>query len=67
MFGTEQSGFPDLKYVDLTEDHELIFKIKKISFELIKKDPELLFPDNKIVRDNLLEHYSDNLKYAETA
>jgi ATP-dependent DNA helicase RecG len=67
IFGTEQSGFPDLKYVDLTEDHELIYKIKKIAFELIKKDPKLLLPDNKIVRDNLVTHYSENLKYAKTA
>jgi len=67
IFGTEQSGFPDLKYVDLTEDHEFIYKIKKIAFELIKKDPKLLLPDNKIIRENLVTHYSDNLKYAKTA
>jgi ATP-dependent DNA helicase RecG len=67
IFGTEQSGFPDLKYVDLTEDHELIHKIKKIAFELIKKDPKLLLPENKIVKGNLVTHYSENLKYATTA
>jgi ATP-dependent DNA helicase RecG len=67
IFGTEQSGFPDLKYADLTEDYELIFKTKKIAFELIKKDPKLLLPDNKIIKENLVSHYSDNLKYARTA
>jgi ATP-dependent DNA helicase RecG len=67
IFGTEQSGFPDLKYADLTEDYDLIFKTKKIAFEIIKKDPKLLLPDNKIVKENLLSRYSDNLKYAETA
>ncbi|MCH8021162.1 glycosyltransferase [candidate division KSB1 bacterium] len=30
IFGTEQSGFPDLKFADLTEDYELIIKTKKI-------------------------------------
>jgi len=67
IFGIEQSGFPNLKYADLTEDYELIFKTKKIAFELIKKDPELLLPDNKIVKENLVSHYSENLRYAKTA
>ena len=67
IFGTEQSGFPNLKFADLTEDYELIIKTKKIAFELIKKDSQLLLPDNKIVRENLTAHYSENLKYAKTA
>ena len=67
IFGTEQSGFPDLKYADITEDHELILKTKKISFELIKNDSGLTLPENKIVKENLLSHYSENLKYAKIA
>jgi ATP-dependent DNA helicase RecG len=67
IFGTEQSGFPNLKFADIREDYELIFKTKKIAFELIKKDPKLLLPENKIVKKNLVSHYSDKLKYAETA
>jgi ATP-dependent DNA helicase RecG len=67
IFGTEQSGFPDLKFADLTEDHELIFKTKKIAFALIKKDFSLSLPVNKLIKDNLLLHYSKNLKYAEIA
>jgi ATP-dependent DNA helicase RecG len=67
IFGIKQSGFPDLKFVDLTEDQELIFKTKNISFGLINDDPMLKLPTNKIIKNNLLIHYSDNLKYAEIA
>ncbi|MGD8306949.1 MAG: ATP-dependent DNA helicase RecG [Ignavibacteria bacterium] len=67
IFGTEQSGFPDLKFTDLTEDQKLISKIKKISFELIKKDFSLELPSNKTVKENLLNNYSDNLKYSHIA
>ncbi|RKY99217.1 MAG: ATP-dependent DNA helicase RecG, partial [Ignavibacteriae bacterium] len=67
IFGTMQSGFPDLKYVDIVTDSELIFKIKKIAFELIKKDSKLKTDCNKVVRINLVKHYSDNLKYAKIA
>ncbi|MEE9450687.1 MAG: ATP-dependent DNA helicase RecG [Ignavibacteriaceae bacterium] len=67
IFGTMQSGFPDLKYVDIVTDSELIFKIKKIAFELIKKDSKLKTESNDVIRKNLLKHYSDNLKYAKIA
>jgi len=67
IFGTEQSGFPDLKFADLTEDHEIIYKTKKIAFELIKKDPALNLPLNKAIKENLLLHYNDNIKYSSIA
>jgi len=67
IFGTEQSGFPDLKFADLTEDHELIYKTKKITFEIIKKDPALNLPLNIVIKENLLLHYKDNLKYSSIA
>ncbi|UCH65301.1 MAG: ATP-dependent DNA helicase RecG [Ignavibacterium sp.] len=67
IFGIKQSGFPDLKFVNLSEDQELIIKTKNISFGLISSDPNLKLPKNKIIKENLLAHYSDNLKYAEIA
>jgi len=67
IFGTMQSGFPNLKFADIVSDSELIFKIKKIAFELIKKDSQLKTASNDIIRKNLLKHYSDNLKYAKIA
>ena len=67
IFGIKQSGFPNLKFTNLIDDQELIFKTKNISFELINNDPMLKLPRNKIVKNNLLSHYSENLKYAEIA
>ena len=67
IFGTKQSGFPELKFVNLIEDIELIINTKKIAFTLINNDPGLKLPDNNIVRINLTNYYSENLKYAEIA
>ena len=67
IFGTMQSGFPNLRFADIVADSELIFKIKNISFELIKKDSTLKTESNDVIRKNLLDHYSDNLKYAKIA
>ncbi len=67
IFGTTQSGFPNLKYTDIVKDSELIYKIKKITFELIKKDFGLKSELNEVIGKNLRSHYSKNLKYAEIA
>jgi ATP-dependent DNA helicase RecG len=67
IFGTKQAGFPELKHADLTADTELIIKAKKNAFELIENDPALNSSRSKVVRKNLLDHYSDSLRYAKIA
>ena len=67
IFGTKQSGLPDLKYVDIVNDSEIIINSKKIAFELIKKDPSLSLKENYIIKKNLAIHYSESLKYAKIA
>jgi ATP-dependent DNA helicase RecG len=67
IFGTKQSGFPDLKHADIVTDINLVVEAKSAAFKVIKEDPHLQLPPNICVRENLLEHYSDNLKYAAIA
>jgi ATP-dependent DNA helicase RecG len=67
IFSTKQSGFPDLKYANVIHDAELISLTKNIAFDLINKDPSLESPSNKIIRKNLIKHYSDNLQFAKIA
>lgn len=65
IFGIQQSGFPALKYADLTTDVEILLNAKRDAFKIIEEDPKIFSPQNAIARKNLLEHYSDNLKYAK--
>ncbi len=67
IFGTKQSGFPELKYLDIVNDFELITSAKQIAFKIINEDPLLTTTLNKVIRKNLLHHYSDQLKYAKIA
>jgi ATP-dependent DNA helicase RecG len=67
IFGTKQSGFPELKHIDLVNDQELIAVAKQIAFNIINEDPLLTSSSNKVIRKNLLHHYSDQLKYAKIA
>jgi ATP-dependent DNA helicase RecG len=67
IFGTKQSGFPELKHVDIVRDTEIIIDAKKSSFDIIKNDPRLEHNSNQNIKKNLLQHYRDNLKYASIA
>jgi ATP-dependent DNA helicase RecG len=67
IFGTKQSGYPEFKYADITEDGVLLVAAKKEAFEIIRTDEKLSLPEHKLLAKNLLEHYSENLKYAKIA
>ncbi len=67
LFGTKQSGLPELKFVDITQDIELIVKTKADAFEIIKNDPLLNKAEHKFVKDNLLKNYQENLQFFNIA
>ena len=67
IFGTKQSGFPELKYTNIIEDQELILEAKQSAFKLIEIDPKLEKNFSAVIRKNLIKHYSENLSYAKIA
>ena len=67
IFGTAQSGFPELKYINLIHDSDIIMNAKKNAFAIIKDDPHLTQSINLIIKKNLLKYYSGSLKYAKIA
>ncbi len=67
IFGTKQSGFPELKYADVVNDTDIIVDAKETAFKIIQDDPHLTNQNNSVIRKNLTEHYKDNLKFANIA
>lgn len=67
IFGIKQSGFPELKHVDIIHDTELIMQAKKEAFTVIDNDPHLTSTNNLIIKENLLRHYRSSLKFASIA
>lgn len=67
IFGTKQSGFPELKHIDIIHDTEIIINAKNEAFIIIENDPHLEHSSNQIIKNNLLQHYRNNLKYASIA
>jgi ATP-dependent DNA helicase RecG len=67
IFGTAQSGFPELKHINIIHDTEIIMSAKKTAFEIIKEDPHFTNVGNLLIKKNLLKYYSASLKYAKIA
>ncbi len=67
IFGTKQSGFPELKFISISEDAEIIFEAKQSAFELISSDPTLSQKKNFSIRKKILEQFRHNIIYADIA
>lgn len=61
IFGTEQSGLPNFRFVNLLEDIPLIEMAKKEAFEIISHDNKLTNESNSLIKYILKKHYHKNI------
>lgn len=64
IFGTEQSGIPQLKHADIVNDTELLIKAKNDAFNVIESDPTLSEKENLVIKQHLKKNYSAALKFS---
>ena len=55
LMGTKQSGIADLKLTNLSEDGDLLEKIKLHAEEFVTQDPNLHNPENQLLKSHLIE------------
>jgi ATP-dependent DNA helicase RecG len=55
LFGSRQSGMPDLKVAKLLRDIEILVEARKEAFELVAADPTLKRPDHRPLRREIKE------------
>ncbi|MGB3634572.1 MAG: ATP-dependent DNA helicase RecG, partial [Rubrobacteraceae bacterium] len=55
LFGSRQSGMPDLKMAKLLRDIEVLVEARKEAFELVAKDPTLKDPVHRPLRREIKE------------
>jgi ATP-dependent DNA helicase RecG len=64
LFGTSQSGYPELKYTDIVNDNELLLIAKTNAFKIIEEDNFLKKEKNFLIKKTLHSNYQDNLTYS---
>ncbi|WP_413574857.1 ATP-dependent DNA helicase RecG [Bdellovibrio sp. HCB290] len=57
FMGTRQSGLAGFKMANLVRDMEILQQAREAAFEVLKKDPSLVWPDNRPMRDELLREH----------
>jgi ATP-dependent DNA helicase RecG len=63
LFGTRQSGLPDLKLARLTRDQELLGLARQKAMELIGSDPDLSQPRDALLRDEIERVFGDSVMW----
>ncbi len=63
IFGTRQSGLPELKYGNIVEDADLLFSAKDAAFNVIKSDPKLSKHENGILKNSIKKNFASHFKY----
>ena len=59
FFGTKQSGLPDLKIADLTQDTDILLRAREAAFSLIDRDPGLRDEEHARLRRYFGTYYAD--------
>ena len=57
--GTKQSGMLDFKIANIVKDSELMVKTRKTAQRILEKDPQLIDPKNKLIRETLIVKYKN--------
>lgn len=61
IFGTKQSGLPELKHADITLDEDILLAAKKDAFSLIEEDNNLEKNENKVILEYLKNNLTENI------
>jgi ATP-dependent DNA helicase RecG len=56
LFGTRQSGLPELKIANLVHDAPLLKVARQEAFQLVERDPQLRLPEHEDLRRHIQEH-----------
>lgn len=63
IFGTQQTGLPALKFINVVEDIEIIQKTRNMTSLIISSDEKL--KNNEFLRNQLSKHFSKRLIYSD--
>jgi ATP-dependent DNA helicase RecG len=59
FFGTRQSGMPDLKIADITQDTDILEEAREAAFDLVEQDPHLRADAHERLRRQYEDSYAE--------
>ncbi len=65
LFGTRQSGMPELRIADLVEDRALMDDARTAAFTLVEQDPHLRKTEHESVRRKFTSEYSSRVSLGD--
>ncbi|MBU1942967.1 MAG: ATP-dependent DNA helicase RecG [Actinobacteria bacterium] len=63
LFGTRQSGLPDLKVARLSRNLDLVRRVRRAAFELVDDDPGLSKKENELLRWETNRRFGGSLQW----
>ncbi|MDI6816379.1 MAG: ATP-dependent DNA helicase RecG [Actinomycetota bacterium] len=63
LFGTRQSGLPDLRIAKLTRDYEILTDARREAFSIVDNDPALAKPEHRLLREEIRTRFAHNLDW----
>ena len=67
LFGTRQSGMPDLRVARLSKDFRLLKQAREDAFALVEEDPQLGDERHLLLRLEVAGRFRDNLEWLSQA
>ncbi|MBU0561075.1 MAG: ATP-dependent DNA helicase RecG [Bacteroidetes bacterium] len=67
IFGSQQSGLPELIFADIIHDYDLLVLARAEAQAIIESDPQLKKEENFSIKKNLIACYSENIKLSNIA
>lgn len=64
FLGTRQSGLPGFRMANLVRDIDVLIQAREAAFGILKNDPRLLSPDNKLLHQAIVEKKKTSLLFA---
>jgi ATP-dependent DNA helicase RecG len=63
LFGTRQSGLPDLRVARLIKDFNLLLRAREDAFAIVEKDPGLEQPEHVLLRLEVARRFEESLDW----
>ncbi|MDI6839926.1 MAG: ATP-dependent DNA helicase RecG [bacterium] len=65
FLGIQQHGLPEIRFANSIYNTQLLLQTRELAFKIIKEDPELQSPENRVLAETIRRSYQDKLKFLE--